>query len=330
MLSRHKTSKTFSILAACSLLVGCVDFYSGPKQAGQEGELEFSTDRGATTGLARPIAVGAELTVRVDTLGDNDQFARLERVHSEMEEILSISSWDHDKFVLLAHDEGTSTIEVEAGMRNGSHAMDRLEFSTRHVSTVELNHRCVLAGSSTYLAGGRGDLGLRVLDVDGKQLAGQNYAHLNIEPSQGGSVVSSSLGSSSLSIHFGNTPGTYTLNHERGAESLEFEVVETSQIDGLLVEHFLFTSTEAPWAEGHAAIIGTLGAVDGEGVCGMVLDSQARVLTEESCTVEAISEASGYLVTAIADGRCAVELEAELPDGSLATAIFEIGDALED
>lgn len=249
--------------------------------------------------------------------GDEDdgvEYLTIVEAYSDDAQTLDVVEERSEQFRLMAHDvtppEGTR-IHVVAEVENEDGETEELEDSftvrTDEVASVDVGMRCE---DSLFMTDTFVEATFDMRDGSGNRLTGNGFYPVEIDPAEGGTIRDDHDRIQTLGVDTGSEPGDYEVIADTGGAATPFELIDSSELDGL----DLGDSDDSTLEIGqHRVTTFSLTRGD-ETLCGPA-DQAVSISSDDTdvCEVEyfnlATTAINGFHVEAVGSGTCEVTID---------------------
>lgn len=220
-LQRERGSQFVIVVVALLMSVGC-DVVA----EGEEGNFDFQYVDSKFTAGASDLAVGSQVQIAVID-AETEAPVEVSDVYSEAPDVIEVVDHQGDRFVLRAHLEESTRITAEAEL-DGETVTDSTGIRAAEVAEIELQSQC---NDALFAPDSRARMRYLMRDAGDTRLTGSGYYPLTIEPEDGGVINEDHGRLAHLVIETGSEPGTYEVSSDLNDETMEFELVDPTDIE---------------------------------------------------------------------------------------------------
>lgn len=265
-------------LAGLYFAIGCTSTTTG-----NEGNLDFSyTADDDIRNFNKPIAIGAKLELKVLETGTR-LTVEVEDAMSDDNDVIGVETFSSNRIILQGAGDGSALIEVTAKVPGGESLSDSVNMLAAKPDVLELRHSCTGNDEpASYLTGTDGAL----ISFDMKRANGQNvigYGYFPIEVE--GDLALNETTTDQANFHFdiGTTPGRATISSTIDESSIQLNIIEPGDIDGIESN----PTSDLEVRAGETEYYHFWPTTGGERICQSEEQIEAETSTPEICNVRA-------------------------------------------
>ncbi len=281
VLGKRVTAAVIAAIAVGLVVAsGCMS-----RQTGKSGNLEFAyAADDDLVDFNKPIAVGAKLDLLVSEAGTHKR-VELESAETDDPAILAVDGFNGRTITLEGKSEGISTVNVGAEVPDGSVVEDSIDMSVAVPTVLKMRHYCTSEATGYYLAGQEVWVPFDMELDNGRAVVGYGYFPVDIEPADSAQLDQTTKDQAHLRLTLPSDKQTITLNSTIDDASLELELQEPGDIDGIELV------TENPRVDkGKTGLVYFLPTVGGKPVCQARTSIEAQSETPDICDVSAAEQ----------------------------------------
>lgn len=280
---------------------------------GKSGNLQFSY---ATVDdfmdFNKPIAVGARLDLKVAEVGTRNTVL-LESADSDKPDVLAIHQYANDTVVLEGKSAGQAEISVTAKVPSGDVVEDGVDFQVAVPEVLKMKHHCSGEVEGHYLVDHEVWIPFDMELSNGRAVIGYGYHPIDIEPAGAAQLDATTKDQRHFRLKLADQVQTITLSSQIDAANLILNVIEDTQIDGVISA----TSGSVTTTVGGTSFLRVLPTIGEKPVCQANTPLTLTTSTPDVCTVSAsvppeelsigVFNERGYIsITGVNPGTCEI------------------------